>query len=38
VNYAADVIEERSKIGKDYGIILIPEGIVEFIIEVGDLI
>jgi len=34
----ADVVIERSKLGKDYGVILIPEGIVEFIPEVGRLI
>jgi len=35
VNYVTDIIEERSKNGKDYGIVLIPEGIVQFINEVG---
>jgi len=34
----ADVIEKRSKNGKDYGVILIPEGIVEFVPEFKQLI
>lgn len=34
----ADLIVERAKLGKDYGIILIPEGIVEFIPEFKQLI
>lgn len=33
-----ELIVERSKVGKDYGLILIPEGIIEFIPEVGVLI
>lgn len=31
----ADLIVERSKLGKDYGVILIPEGIIEFIKDFG---
>jgi diphosphate-dependent phosphofructokinase len=31
VNILADVIEKRSKKGKDYGVILIPEGLIECI-------
>jgi pyrophosphate--fructose-6-phosphate 1-phosphotransferase len=38
VRLIADVIVERSKLGKDYGTILIPEGILEFIYEVNVLI
>ncbi|MCB1110035.1 MAG: diphosphate--fructose-6-phosphate 1-phosphotransferase, partial [Chlamydiia bacterium] len=34
----ADVIEERSNQGKDYGVILIPEGLIEFIPEMKALI
>lgn len=34
----ADMIVERSSKGKDYGVVLIPEGIVEFIPEVKALI
>ena len=37
-NYLADVICERSKRGKDYGVILVPEGLIEFIPEMGALI
>ena len=33
INTLTDVIEERSKKGKDYGVILIPEGLIEFIPE-----
>jgi len=33
-----DLIEKRSKSGKDYGVILIPEGLIEFIPEVKVLI
>ena len=33
-----DLIEKRSKGGKDYGVILIPEGLIEFIPEVKVLI
>lgn len=34
----ADVIEARSKNGKNYGVILIPEGVVEFVPELKTLI
>jgi diphosphate-dependent phosphofructokinase len=34
----ADLVVERSKIGKDYGIFLIPEGIVEFLGDFKELI
>ncbi len=34
----ADVVESRSKNGKDYGIIVIPEGLIEFVPEMGYLI
>jgi pyrophosphate--fructose-6-phosphate 1-phosphotransferase len=34
----ADVICQRSALGKQYGVILIPEGLIEFIPEVGVLI
>lgn len=33
-----DVIVERSKLGKDYGIVLLPEGLIEFIPEFNQLI
>lgn len=38
VKEAADLIIRRSESGKDYGVILIPEGIIEFIPEVSQLI
>jgi diphosphate-dependent phosphofructokinase len=38
VRLIADVVVERAKIGKNYGTILIPEGILEFIHEVNMLI
>ncbi len=38
VKQISDVIVERSEKGKDYGVVLIPEGVVEFIPEVGELI
>merc|ERR1719412_1892711 len=34
----ADMIEERSKVGKDYGVILLPEGLIEFIPEFEKLV
>jgi len=34
----ADMIEERSKLGKDYGVIVLPEGLIEFIPEFNSLI
>ena len=33
-----ELIVERSKIGKNYGVILLPEGLIEFIPEMGALI
>lgn len=38
VRLIADVIVERAKLGKNYGTILIPEGILEFIHEINLLI
>jgi len=38
VRLIADIIVERAKIGKNYGTILIPEGILEFIHEINCLI
>lgn len=38
VNEVSEIICERSKKGKDYGVILIPEGIIEFIPEFKQLI
>lgn len=38
VNELTDLIEKRSQSGKDYGVVLIPEGIIEFIPEVKQLI
>lgn len=37
-NYIADVICERSKHNRDYGLILLPEGLIEFIPEFNALI
>ena len=34
----ADIIQKRSKRGKDYGVILVPEGLIEFIPEIKVLI
>jgi len=34
----ADMIEERSAMGKDYGVIVLPEGLIEFIPEFNSLI
>ncbi|MGC2596367.1 MAG: diphosphate--fructose-6-phosphate 1-phosphotransferase [Rhabdochlamydiaceae bacterium] len=34
----ADLISKRSELGKDFGVILIPEGLIEFIPEIGILI
>jgi 6-phosphofructokinase len=36
--YVADIIQERCDRGKDYGVILVPEGLIEFIPEMGQLI
>jgi hypothetical protein len=33
-----DLVMNRSKENKDYGVILVPEGLIEFIPEVGALI
>ncbi len=38
IDMVADVIEKRYKAGRKYGIVLIPEGIVEFIPEIKALI
>lgn len=38
VRLIADVVVERSRMGKDYGTILVPEGILEFIHEINVLI
>jgi pyrophosphate--fructose-6-phosphate 1-phosphotransferase len=38
VSQMADVIAARAKVGKNYGVMIIPEGIIEFIPEVGSLI
>jgi diphosphate--fructose-6-phosphate 1-phosphotransferase len=37
-NHLCDIIVKRSQMGKDYGVFLIPEGIIEFIPEVNMLI
>jgi pyrophosphate--fructose-6-phosphate 1-phosphotransferase len=34
----ADIICKRSAIGKDYGVVLVPEGLIEFIPEMSVLI
>lgn len=34
----ADLVEHRSKIGKDYSLILVPEGLIEYIPEIRSLI
>jgi diphosphate--fructose-6-phosphate 1-phosphotransferase len=34
----ADMVEARSKLGKDYGVIVLPEGLIEFIPEFNSLI
>ncbi len=36
--YVADIIESRSKKGLDYGVVLVPEGLIEFIPEIKGLI
>ena len=38
VRQIADLIEERSALGKNYGAVLIPEGLIEFIPEFSQLI
>lgn len=35
VAMTADLVEARAKLGKHYGVILLPEGLIEFIPEVG---
>jgi pyrophosphate--fructose-6-phosphate 1-phosphotransferase len=36
--YVADIVCKRSELGKQYGVILVPEGLIEFIPEMGTLI
>ncbi len=38
INYMADIISERAKKGKNFGIAIIPEGLIEFIPEMKSLI
>ena len=38
MNQIVDLIIERKRIGKTYGVILIPEGLIEFIPEANGLI
>ncbi|KAK2195532.1 bifunctional Pyrophosphate-dependent phosphofructokinase PfpB/ATP-dependent 6-phosphofructokinase/Phosphofructokinase superfamily/Phosphofructokinase domain [Babesia duncani] len=38
VDYIVDVMHQRSKMGKTYGVVLIPEGLIEFIPEMRILI
>ena len=38
VDYILDIIETRSKNGKNYGLVIIPEGLIEFIPEMKRLI
>jgi pyrophosphate--fructose-6-phosphate 1-phosphotransferase len=38
VDHIRETVEERSKKGKDYGVILIPEGLIEFVPEIRLLI
>eukprot|EP00921_Rhytidocystis_pertsovi_P003138 GHVQ01005224.1.p1 GENE.GHVQ01005224.1~~GHVQ01005224.1.p1 ORF type:complete len:1381 (+),score=228.25 GHVQ01005224.1:294-4436(+) len=38
VNEVVDMIVQRHKMGRDYGVVLLPEGLIEFIPEVGVLI
>ena len=38
VNNLADLIAKRAKAGKNYGIVLVPEGLIEFIPEMKELI
>jgi pyrophosphate--fructose-6-phosphate 1-phosphotransferase len=37
-DYVADIIVKRTERGKNYGVILVPEGLIEFIPEMGILI
>lgn len=32
------MIVKRSEIGKDYGVVLVPEGLIDFAVDVGELI
>jgi pyrophosphate--fructose-6-phosphate 1-phosphotransferase len=36
--HVADIICKRSELGKQYGMVLVPEGLIEFIPEMGKLI
>lgn len=38
IDFMADIVIRRSQIGKDYGVILVPEGLIEFIPEMRALI
>jgi len=38
VNKLADIIEKRAAMGKNFGVFLIPEGLIEFIPELNELI
>ncbi|KAL0206784.1 hypothetical protein P9112_012495 [Eukaryota sp. TZLM1-RC] len=38
VNQIADMVEKRAEIGKNFGVILIPEGLIDFIPEISKLI
>lgn len=38
VNEISDLVVKRSEMGKNYGVVLIPEGLIEFIPEIGVLI
>lgn len=38
VDGIADIIIKRSKLGKNYGVVLVPEGLIEFIPEMKELI
>ncbi len=38
VNGLADVVAKRYENGENYGVVIIPEGLIEFIPEVGSLI
>ena len=34
----ADMVEKRAEQGRNYGVVLVPEGLIEFVPEVGRLI
>jgi 6-phosphofructokinase len=38
VNHLADIIIKRAELGKNYGVVLIPEGLIEFFPDVNVLI